>query len=466
MPPVPAILDAYGLPMERAVPREEKALAPPDSRGSWWPLVREPYAGAWQRNVTVDQVAVTAYHAVYAATTLIASDIAKLRVKLVRRDGLIWVETESPSFSPVLRKPNHFQTRIQFWESWILSKLLRGNTYVLKERDARGVVIRLYVLDPQRCKPLVADDGSVFYQLGADNLSGVEEQAIVPASEIIHDRWNCLFHPLVGISPIYAAGLAATQGLKIQDNSTLFFGNSSLPSGFLTAPGRISPETALQIKEGWEQNFRGGNAGRIAVMSDGLKFEPMTMTAVDAQLIDQLRWTAEVVCSVFHVPKYKIGIGEMPKYDNIQALNVEYYSQCLQKLIEDAELCLDEGLGLDTAKDGILYGTEFDLDGLLRMDSVTQMMVLKEGIGAGAMAPNEGRRKIDLPPVPGGDSPYLQQQNYSLAALAKRDARDDPFAKGGAAPPPPAQEAAGNAERRRAIADDILRRSRAVRLAA
>jgi phage portal protein BeeE len=30
---------------------------------------------------------------------------------------------------------------------------------------------------------------------------------IVPAREIIHDRFNCLFHPLVGISPLYAAAL-------------------------------------------------------------------------------------------------------------------------------------------------------------------------------------------------------------------------------------------------------------------
>jgi phage portal protein BeeE len=44
------------------------------------------------------------------------------------------------------------------------------------------------------------------------------------------------------------------------------------------------------------------------------------------------------------------------------------------------------------------------------------------------MAPNEGRAKFDLKPVKGGDSPYLQQQNYSLEALAKRDAQADPFA--------------------------------------
>ena len=36
-------------------------------------------------------------------------------------------------------------------------------------------------------------------------------------------------------------------------------------------------------------------------------------------------------------------------------------------------------------------------------------------------------------PVEGGGTPYLQQQNFSLSALAKRDAQQDPFASGSGA---------------------------------
>lgn len=402
---------------------ESKALSSVRENGRGWYRVLESYTGAWQQNVTVDRNLVLTYHAVYACMTLIASDIAKLRVKLVERDESgIWSETNNPAYSPVLRKPNPYQNRIQFWENWILSKLTRGNTYVLKVRDARGVVNRLYVLDPTLVVPLVADDGSVFYQLHADNMAGLQTDITVPAREIIHDRMNCLFHPLVGTSPIIAAGVAATQGLNIQNNSATFFGNRSQPGGILTAPGNISDETAARLKEAWETKFTGENAGKIAVVGDGLKYEKLTMTAEESQLIEQLKWTAEIVCSVYHVPPYKIGVGTMPTYNNVQSLNVEYYSQALQSLIEAAELCMDEGLEM---KEGI--GTEFDLDGLLRMDSVTQMNVLKEAIGAAVMSPNEARRKVDLKPVNGGDSPYLQQQNYSLEALARRDAKDDPF---------------------------------------
>jgi HK97 family phage portal protein len=402
---------------------ETKSLQSVPDRG--WVRILESFTGAWQSGVVLSHEDVTRHAAVYACATLIASDIAKLRVRLMgRTDAGVWRETNSPAFSGVLQKPNPFQTRIQFWEQWILSKLLHGNTYVLKSRDLRTVVDALYILDasPGRVTPLITDDGSVFYRLSVNSLAGIEQEIIVPGSEIIHDRFNCIGHPLVGCSPIYAAGLAASQGIRIQRDSLTFFENRSTPSGILVAEGEIGAENAKTLKTYWEENYGGNNSGKIAVLGGGMKFEPLRMSAADSQLIEQLKWTSETIASVFHVPAYKIGLGAMPTYNNIQSLNVEYYSQALQRLIEDAEVCLDEGLGLPPT-----MGTEFDLDGLLRMDSNTQVQVLKEAVGAGVMSPNEARAKVDLPPVDGGDTPYLQQQNYSLGALAKRDAKADPF---------------------------------------
>lgn len=438
-----------------SITREKKggSLAPVDNRGGWWPIIREAFTGAWQKNVEVKLDSVLGYHAVFACQTLIASDIAKLRVKLVAQDSDgIWTETRNPAYTPVLRKPNAYQNRIQFFESWVLSKLSRGNTYVLKQRDGRGVVTGLTVLDPCRVIPLVADDGSVFYDLSRDPLSGLAmDSVMVPASEIIHDRFNCLFHPLVGLSPIFANGLAATQGLSIQNSSAKFFANGSQPGGILTAPGRINDETAARLKAAWQENYSGENVGKVAVLGDGLKYEPMAVKAVDAQLIEQLKWTAEVVCSTYHVPPYKIGVGTMPTYNNIQALNVEYYSQCLQAHIEAMEVCLDEGLATGDA-----LGTEFDVENLLRMDSVTQVEMLAAAVGGTLMKVNEARAKLGLKPVKGGDTVYAQQQNFSLSALADRDA-DKPFSKpapAASAPEPAADPAANdNAAARDALAE-------------
>ncbi len=438
----------FGFEIKRA-----KSLSPVDNRGGWWPLVREAFSGAWQRNIEIEHDAVVANHAVFACMTLIASDIAKLRIKLVRQDGNgIWSETKSAAYSPVLRKPNAFQTRIQFMESWMLSKLSRGNTYVLKKRDMRGVVNGLYVLDPTRVRPLISSDGSIFYQLYGDDLNQIEDDGLaVPARDIIHDRFNCLFHPLVGLSPIFANGLAAVQGLRMQQHSTHFFGNNANPGGILTAPGEIDDATAKRLKEYWESNYTGRNAGKIAVLGDDLKYQSLQIDAVDSQLVEQLRWSAEVVCSTFHVPMYKIGVGQMPTYNNIQSLNVEYYSQCLQSHIEAAELCLDEGLGT-----GEGLGTEFDTENLLRMDSVTQMEMLDKS--KGILSPNEQRKRLDLPPKAGGESPMLQQQNFSLQALAKRDAQDDPFksSSGRQEAAPPNNDAHQEAEKRAYTAELLL----------
>src|ERR1041384_3211580 len=350
-----------------------------DSRGGWSPWIREPSTGAWQKNQEWSVDTVLAYHAVYACVTLIASDIGKLRWKLMEADnandpGGLWSEITSPAYSPVLRNPNHYQNHIQFKEWWQICKLLRGNVYALKRRDARGVVRYLYPLDPNRVTVLVAPSGDVFYRLSADNLSGLEEGSIeVPADEIIHDRMNCLFHPLIGVSPIFAAGLAATAGINMQRNSETFFGNASQPGGVLTAPGAISDETARRLKAYWAENFTGDNAGKIAVAGDGLKFERLTMSATDAQMIEQLKWNAEVVCSCFKVPAYKIGVGAVPAAANVEALETMYYSQCLQILIEQFELSMDEGLGLNlpvvNSQGQRMMGVELDLEGLLRMRS-------------------------------------------------------------------------------------------------
>lgn len=428
--------------IQRAASALTRVLSSSDgSYGGWHPYVHEPYTGAWQRHDEWSTSSVLAHPIVYACVNRIASDMGKLRPKLVElnKDTGIWSETESAAFSPVLRKPNRYQNHIQFKEWWAQSKLRSGNTYALKERDARGVVRALYLLDPSRVTVLVAPDGDVYYELKADNLGGVQDQIIVPADEIIHDRMNCIFHPLVGTSPIFAAGAAANIGLHIQHNSSKFFFNGSKVSGQLLLPVAIDQKKADEMRERWEAKFAGDQSGKIAVLSGGARFEPLQMTSVDAQLIEQLRWTAEAICSAFHIPAYKVGVKDAT-YNGAETANQVYYSDCLQAHIEQFELCMDEGLGL--TENDTQYGVELDLDGLLRMDTSTTVSTLVSAVGGSLMTVNEGRKKMDLAPVDGGDTIWMQQQNYSLEALDERDKSGDPFGLNKPAPQlalPPAE---------------------------
>jgi len=416
-------------------------LVPPTStaRDTWHPVIREPYTGAWQQNQEITAPTALSYFAVYACVTLIATDIGKLRLRLVAQDSEgVWTETTNPAYSPVLRKPNRYQTIHKFVEQWITSKLKSGNAYVLKQRDDRGVVSALYVLDPARVTPLLAPDGAVYYGLNRDDLTGVfnpdsDGSVVVPAREMIHDPMVTLFHPLIGVSPLYACGLAATAGLTMQATSELFFRNGSNPGGVLTAPGAIRQETLDRLKTEWQAKFSGANVGNVAILGDGLKYEPMAVNANDAQLIDQLKYTAQTICACFHVPPALLDLGgDAANVTDLEALLQKYHSQCIQSLLANFETSLDEGLELKTP-----YGTEFDIDVLIWMVTATKTKAAADSIGAGALSPNEARRKyFGVGPTVGGDSPMMQQQNYSLAALAERDA-DKPFTKAAPATPGP-----------------------------
>ncbi len=439
---------------EVAVRKAPRDLMPPGDGQGWMTIFNSPQPEyAFQRNEYVNPHVLDKNWTVFACKTLIAGDMGKMRIKLVTREKNTWQETQSASFSPVLRKPNDFQTWPKFVQQWMLSKLGNGNAYLLKERDARKVTVKLYVLDPYRVTPLVAQDGSVYYRLYADDLAGIpdNDDVVVPASEIMHDRMWCLFHPLVGLSPLFACALAAMQGLTIQEQSKRFFANSSRPGGILTAPTPITDELALKYKKRWEENYAGGNEGRTAVLGNGLSYSPITQNAVDSDLVAQFNLTSMMICSTYHVPGYKVGVGPTPTYQNAEVLDQIYLSDCLQVHIQDSEELLDDGLGLSAAG----YHAQFDLDDLLRMDSATQIKTLNDSVAGGWMKIDEARAKRNLLPVTGGNTPYLQQQNYSLAALDKRDTSADPFAKA-PAPALPAPTAANDAQAEDATASKLI----------
>lgn len=390
-----------------------------ESRGVswWWPLIREASAGAWQRNeeVTVDNA--LSNPTLNACVTLIATDTGTMRPRIVEYDdAYIPREIDNPAYSKFLRQPNHFQVPSQFYSWWMVSKLTQGNTYGLKQRDDRGVIQKVYILDPFRVRVLVAPDSSVFYQLDADPLPGIGETVVVPASEIIHDVMCPLFHPLIGVSPLFAAGWPVLLSKFISNNSQNLFANGSSPGGIITAPGHIKIEQAKRLKTEFDTNYSGDNFGKVAVLGDSMSYTPMGMnTAVDSQLIELLRWTDEQIAKVFHMPLFKVG-GPLPPYSSVEAVTQLYYTDCLNGLTRQTEQVFTKGLELSISR-----SFSFDVDDLLRMDSATTMEIAKEGVVAGIFTPNEGRRKFGLPGIPGGDTVYLQQQDTAIQAIAKRD---------------------------------------------
>ena len=397
------------------ITREKALQAVGRGFSSAWRSISEPFSGAWQMNVEEKRGDLITYPTLYACISRIASDIGKLPFSLRQREKSgIWLEVSNPAYDPVLRKPNAYQTAAQFREYWLLTKLIHGNAYILKRRDARGVVIELYVLHPEKVMPMVSDSGAVFYQLHVDKLNSLPddypaENLIVPASEIIHDRCMTVHHPLIGVPPLAAAHWPALKNMKIMRSATEFFANNAQPGGLLTAPAGMSEEDAEAVKIYWNQQFQGSNSGRVAIIGADMKFTPFAMKSIDSQMVEQMRYSDEQICQPFGIPPFKVGIGTIPSGLGVDGINLMYYNDALQTHIEHMETLLDEGLSVRSP-----LGVELDTEPLMRMDEGKRADVATKLVGGGIETPNEGRMRFNRVSLEGGDTVYMQQQDYPL----------------------------------------------------
>lgn len=410
-------MQIFGLNITR-----QKSLQPVDQAPGIWRTIFEPFAGAWQQNKSESQATLVSYPTLYACLNRIAGDIGKLPFVIRKRAGSTWNDIESPAFSPVLRKPNNYQTAQQFRESWALAKLLTGNAYILKQRDNRGIVTQLYVLDSTRVLPLVSDDGAVFYQIDygyGNNLLPANypaERLVIPAREIIHDRMNCFNHQLIGVPPLCAAYWPAVKNSKILTSASRFFANYAQPGGLLTAPAGMSKADADAVKSYWDANFSGDNSGKVGVIGADMKFTSFAMKGADAQLVEQMQYSDQQICQPFGVPPFKVGIGSIPAGLGVAAINLLYFDDALSSHIEAMENLLDEGLAIPSD-----MGIWMDTEPLLRMDVAAQADVEVKLVGGKIKTPDEGRARFNLAPTGGGSTLWGQHQDYPLGILAERN---------------------------------------------
>lgn len=403
-------------------------LTPHHHGGIWQRFIHEPFAGAWQHNKEEHRATLLTYPTLYACIYRISTDIGKLPFIVRRRSdaGVMELLPKSPLYK-VLREPNHYQTETQFREFWMLAKLICGNAYILLSRDSKGKVDGMYVMDSHRVLPMITDAGEVYYQLYTDVLNKFPrdypyKNLVVPGSEIIHDRCNPLFHPLIGVPPVAAAYLPALKNLKILQNAADFFGNNQQPGGLLTAPAGMSEEDAQAVRDYWETAFSGGNSGKIAVIGADMKFTTFAMKSIDSQMIEQTRYSDEQICQPFGIPPFKVGIGTIPAGLGVDGINQLYYNDALQTHIVHMEELLCWALKAREPE-----RIELDLDPLIRMDEKKRAEVETKLVSGKIKTPDEGRAKFNLPPTGGGDTLWGQYQDYPLSMLQERWRWDTPF---------------------------------------
>lgn len=385
-------------------------------------VVNEPYTGAWQHNVYVKKDDVTTNYAYFSCLTTISNDLGNMDLELryQKNDGP-WVVNKNKKYN-YLRKlieyPNNTQNSQDFISCWSHSLNQYGNTYCFVDWEGE-IPVGLYILNPNFVTILRSRDGEIYYKVRPDNTIGLTQEAIFTQREIIHHRINCLFDPMCGIPPLWASAIHAYSSIEQGKTSFEFYKNAARPSALLIAPQDISQEDVTALKENYNQVMSGrSNAGRMLVISGGVQYQQLTMSPQDQQLIELLKFNTEAICACFHVPSYMI-IGAAPTYNNIEALKQVYFQSALQFIITGIEKNLHRGLCLNDLDDELWI--QFNTASLLRMDKATRFKVNGQAIKDGWLTINEVREEEDLEPIYGGDTAYLQQQNYSLAALADRD---------------------------------------------
>jgi HK97 family phage portal protein len=419
----------------------------------WWQMMH-------QRNHH-QGLELVAFSAVYACVNTIASDVAKLPLQIYEVD----LDTGARSlqrtdyYAGLFREPNEYQTRADLMFAFVQSYLLQGNTYCYAgKRNGRGETVELHVLDPYRVRPKIATDGSVFYECGEDHLAGLQANTIVPERDMIHHRLPLVpGFPLVGVTPIFAAAASSAVGIKILQDSQQFFANSARPSGLLKSTINLSKEQKDAAKAEWDTAYRGREYGKVAILPNGLDWTPITITAQDAQLIEQLRWSVEDVARVFRVPTFMLGDVSKVTYRNSEQLARAYLTGCLSWHIEAIEKRLERAFQFP-----ITYEIKFDLTQLLRTEIDIRYTAYQASLNAGWQSINEVRAQEGLEPVPGGEEPRVQMQYVPLsAANGPPEPTAEPAPGPADQPPAPATTESLDPARVRSLVRQRLRRAAA-----
>lgn len=372
----------------------------------WWSEYGPTSASAGGMAVT--QLTALQVSTVQACVSIRAEDVAKLPVHVWRKkpNGGRDIVDDHP-LERVLQKPNDYQSRFEFIEQMQVSQLLRGNAYAVILRDGRGRVTSLIPINPDRVWIYEAPGGEVFYQVARRGLHEMavlaSEPLMIPSEDILHLRWLSLETSLYGASRIGLAREAIGLALSQQELAGRLSANSTNLGGVLSTEQKLTKEAAERIKTTWENRKQGlRNAGGTAVLEQGLKWQPLGMTARDAELIAARNMQVQEIARLYRMPLHKLGVLERGMGSSIPDLDQDYMNSVVSSDLCRWEDKLNQTFGLAEEK----VFVEFDVAGLIRAALMTRYSAYRTGIVGMFLTPNEARRAEGLPDHPEGDTLY------------------------------------------------------------
>lgn len=351
--------------------------------------------------------------AVYACVRILSESIASLPVHLYQNqdEGSKTRAVKHPLYHILHDEPNPEMTSFVFRETLMTHLLLWGNAYAQIIRNGKGEVIGLYPLMPNRMTVDRDAFGKICYRYqmqDSDAHIGKTGNVTLKPSDVLHIP-GLGFDGLVGYSPIAMAKNAIGLSIATEEYGARFFANGATPGGILEFPGTVkNPES---IRESWNKGFSGNNAHKVAILEEGMKYTPISISPEQAQFLETRKFQIDEIARIFRVPPHMVGDLEKSSFSNIEQQSLEFVKYTLEPWIIRWEQSLNRVLLSETEKPD--YFVKFNVDGLLRGDYQSRMNGYAIGIQNGFMSPNDVRTLecLDLIPDELGGNKYMCNGN-------------------------------------------------------
>ncbi|HEU5018359.1 MAG TPA: phage portal protein, partial [Pseudolabrys sp.] len=350
--------------------------------------------------------------AVFACVQVISETVGTLplRVHRVQGDGVRSASTAHPVARLFADEPNSLQTPPEFIETMTAHCLLRGNAYAEIVFDNRGAPIELIPLYPDHVAVLrIPGTRRVVFDY-SDPITGGTRRLL--ADEVLHlkDRSD---DGIIGKSRLQRARETFGTAIAVERHAANTFKNGATLSGVLSHPDQIGEDASERLRKSFEDIHKGsGNAGKVAVLEEGLKWQSISVAPEDAELLASRKFGVETIARIYRVPPPVIGDLEHGNYANTVELNRMFAIHCIRPWLTKWERAIERALLSEEGRR--TTEVEFDMDELTRGDMLTRWQayrIMREIGGANA---NEIRawEKINRRTDPGGDE-FLSPMNMA-----------------------------------------------------
>ena len=354
--------------------------------------------------------------AVYSCVRILAEAVAGLPLHLYKYTDSGGKEKalSHPLYFLLHDEPNPEMSSFVFRETLMSHLLLWGNAYAQIIRNGKGEVLALYPLMPNRMRVDRDSKGNLYYsytryQDEAPTMNGLT--VTLNPSDVLHIP-GLGFDGLVGYSPIAMAKNAIGLAMATEEYGAKFFANGAAPGGVLEHPGTI--KDPQKIKDSWNMAYQGsGNAHRVAVLEEGMKYQPIGISPEQAQFLETRKFQINEIARIFRVPPHMVGDLEKSSFSNIGQQSLEFVKYTLDPWVIRWEQAISRSLLRGTEKRQ--YFSKFNVDGLLRGDYVSRMNGYATARQNGWMSANDIRELENLDRIPvelGGDL-YLINGNMT-----------------------------------------------------